>query len=162
MSPTQDPDTERFEFRPAWSYQWLAIAGILLSSAALGVVAGSDWLPLPLARMTLAALGALAAYIAALVLYRRYAWHYTVDPERLDSRHGLVARTLRSVRVGDLRNIYVRQTLGQRLFGVGDVDFCGADNAVELTFYGVPDPMGLRNQIQSWQTGTVSRVDESA
>jgi hypothetical protein len=33
---------------------------------------------------------------------------------------------------------------------------------VELTFYGVPDPMGLRNQIQSWQTGTVSRVDESA
>lgn len=163
MSQTGDATTERFVFRPAWSYQWFALLGVaLLSVAAAGVAAAGDGLPVPLVRMLLAALVALSVYVASLVLYRRYVWLYSIDPERIDCRHGLMARTLRSVRVSDLRNVYVRQSVGQRLFGVGDVEFCGGDNEVEVTFFGVPDPLGLRDQVQSWQTGAVARASETA
>jgi membrane protein YdbS with pleckstrin-like domain len=150
-----------YEFRPAWSYQWPAIGAILLLAAA--GAAGAVWLRLcasgQVTRLAIIALLALAVYLVLLVVYRRYAWRYTVDAERIESTHGLIARNVRSIRVRDLRNINVRQTFMQRLLNVGDVEFSSAGgDEIEVTFYGVPDPVGLKDQAQAWQrSGEVSR-----
>jgi uncharacterized membrane protein YdbT with pleckstrin-like domain len=151
-----DKASPTYHFRPAWSYQWPAIGAILLLAVA-GMTA-SVWVGLyasgQVARLLVIALIALAVYLVLLVIYRRYAWRYTVNTERIESTHGLVARNVRSIRVRDLRNINVRQSFMQRLLNVGDVEFSSAGGAdVEVTFYGVPNPVGLKDQAQVWQRG---------
>jgi uncharacterized membrane protein YdbT with pleckstrin-like domain len=157
-----DKASPTYHFRPAWSYQWAAIGVILL--LAVAGAASTVWAQLyasaQVTRLLVIAFVALAVYLALLVAYRRYAWRYTVDAERIESTHGLIGRSVRSIRVRDLRNINVRQSLMQRLLNVGDVEFSSAGgDEIEVTFYGVPDPVGLKDQAQAWQRGSESRGD---
>ncbi|MEK7796111.1 MAG: PH domain-containing protein, partial [Pseudomonadota bacterium] len=55
---------------------------------------------------------------------------------------------VQSIRVQDLRNVNVRQTIWQRLFGVGDVEFSSAGGTgIEVTFYGVTDPLDVKDRV---------------
>jgi uncharacterized membrane protein YdbT with pleckstrin-like domain len=154
-----DEASPTYRFRPAWSYQWAAIGAILLLvvAGAASTVWAKLYASAQVTRLLVIAFAALAFYLAGLVVYRRYAWRYTVDAERIESTHGLIARSVRSIRVRDLRNINVRQSLMQRLLNVGDVEFSSAGgDEIEVTFFGVPDPIGLKDQAQAWQRGNES------
>lgn len=144
----------RVDFRPAWRYQWAAVGGVALACAGASAIytLGRLYAYENVARYGVIALLALAVYLVLLVLYRRYAWLYSVEGEHIESRHGLIARRVRAVRIRDLRNINVRQSLVQRLLDVGEIEFSSAaGDQIEVVFFGVPDPMGFMEHVQTLQ-----------
>lgn len=152
MSDGEDSGTYRF--RPQWRYQWLSLLGTMAGIAAVVLLrlAIVPSLPVKLAHAIEVGGLALAAYLVLLMLFRRFSWLYTIDAESIESSHGLIARRVQSIRIRDLRNINIRQTVMQRLLDVGDVEFSSAAGGdVEVIFYGAPDPMGLKEYAQARQ-----------
>jgi len=141
--------------RPAWRNQWLAITVavvlILLSIFMLpGVAATKD----PGGAIIVGLLSAAALVIVLAILYRRYLWKFSITPETIESRQGIVARDLRSIRVKDLRNVNVRQSFFQRIFGIGHLEFSSAGGSgIEVTFYGITKPLEIKQQVQALQGG---------
>jgi uncharacterized membrane protein YdbT with pleckstrin-like domain len=143
-----------YDARPAWRYQWPAFLGVLLILAAFAllVVFQQLYTPGKAVRYGEIASGALCVYLVALIVYRRYFWRYTIDDENIESRRGLIARKVQSIRIRDLRNINVSQTVAQRLLGVGDVEFSSAAGGdVEVVFFGVTDPLSVKELAQRLQ-----------
>lgn len=140
--------------RPSWRSQWasigaaavLAVAFVVLSAMMLLEGArGARMLALVTAAVLLAAL-------LLMLLYRRYSWRYTIDSENIESVQGIIARTVQSIRVRDLRNVNVKQTILQRLLGYGDVEFSSAGGSgVEVVFFGVVRPLAVKQLIQRLQ-----------
>ncbi|MEK6550486.1 MAG: PH domain-containing protein [Pseudomonadota bacterium] len=143
-----------YRFRPQWRYQWPSLLGIAagVALAVLLRLATIPWLPAKLAHAVEIGGAALAVYLVLLAVFRRYSWLYTIDAESIESSHGLISRRVQSIRIRDLRNINIRQTVMQRLLDVGDVEFSSAAGGdVEVIFYGAPDPMGLKEYVQARQ-----------
>lgn len=143
-----------YRFRPQWRYQWPSLLGIAAGVAVFVLLrlATIPWLPAKLAHAVEIGGAALAVYLVLLMLFRRYSWLYTIDAESIESSHGLIARRVQSIRIRDLRNINIRQTVMQRLLDVGDVEFSSAAGGdVEVIFYGAPDPMRLKEYVQARQ-----------
>ena len=140
--------------RPAWLNQWwqIAIAVLLPFVFVLAYLKGDQYFSAPNLRVVLVAIVAVFVYLFAVVVYRRYSWAYTIDGETIESREGLIARKVSSIRVRDLRNINVRQTLWQRLMDVGDVEFSSAGGSgIEVSFRGVSDPLQVKSLAQRMQ-----------
>lgn len=90
------------------------------------------------------------ALLGLIMAYRHFAWRFIVERGTIESRHGYIAREIKSVRVEDVRNINVTQTFLQRLLGIGNIEFSTAGSAgVEVTFEDVSDPMSVKEKIQS-------------
>lgn len=138
-----------FSIRPSWRDQF----GLLVVTAALAMV--TVWAgispPAGLPPGVLAATFAVMTLIAGgVLLYRHYVWHFRVDEASIESCYGIVSRHVHSIRIRDLRNINVRQSILQRILGIGDVEFSSAGGAgIEVTFYGVTRPMALKAEIQA-------------
>jgi uncharacterized membrane protein YdbT with pleckstrin-like domain len=143
-----------YDERPAWHNQWWQI-GIAAALPVLFILAafwGEHYFSPANLRVVMVVMAAVFVYLIAVVAYRRYSWHYTIDNETIESRQGLIARKVQSIRVQDLRNINVRQNLIQRLLGVGDVEFSSAGGSgIEVAFLGVRDPMAVKALAQRIQ-----------
>ncbi len=145
-----------YQSRPAWCYQWSAVVGIAVALAivAFTSVYGSAYLGTRVTHLVTAAAGAVALYFVILTLYRHLSWRYLIDDHNIESYHGVLARHIHSIRVQDLRNVNVSQTVPQRLFNVGDVEFSSAAGGdVEVVFFGVSDPMQVKAIVQQLQSG---------
>jgi uncharacterized membrane protein YdbT with pleckstrin-like domain len=143
-----------FDARPAWRYQWSALAGVLAMIVIVGFVNlyGPAHVGLRITHLVSAAAAALAVYFLLLMFYRHLAWRYLIDDLNIESYQGVLARQVHSIRVADLRSINVHQTVMQRLLGVGDVEFSSAAGGeVEVVFFGVSDPLQLKQQVQRLQ-----------
>jgi len=93
-----------------------------------------------------------ALYVALRVLYTHFAWRFTVDDDSIESRRGIIGRTVQSIRIEDLRNINVRQSLVERMLGVGSVEFSTAGGSgIEVVFFGIEDPLKLKEGVQQMQ-----------
>lgn len=136
------------EVRPSWRDQ----IGLLLVIALLMVA--TLWMlispPAGLPSLVLATALAIMALIAVVVLlYRHYVWRFRIDDSAIESYYGIISRNVHSIRVRDLRNINVRQSILQRILGIGDIEFSSAGGAgIEVTFFGVAAPMALKEDIQ--------------
>jgi membrane protein YdbS with pleckstrin-like domain len=151
-----------YESRPAWRYQWAAVVAMALMAGAmlLASLYGPTYLGARAAQMVSSAALALAFYFVLLALYRHFAWRYLVDEHNIESYHGVLARQVRSIRVADLRNINVSQSVMQRLLDVGDVEFSSAAGGdVEVIFFGVPEPMQVKEFVRRLQDGAPSSTD---
>ena len=137
--------------RPAWRNQWFAIVlAVILIAWMLGASVwrlfgdGGYWAGLFL----YVAPVALAALIST-ILYRHYSWRFIVDGERIESRQGLIARRIQSIRIRDLRNVNVEQSIVQRILGIGNIEFSSsAGGGVEVVFVGVAGPLEVRGLVQ--------------
>lgn len=88
--------------------------------------------------------------VCAVMFYRHYAARFIFDGEIIESRHGLVARRVNSIRVEDVRSINVKQSILQRLLGIGDVEFSSAASAdAEVVFDEVANPMRVKEEVQA-------------
>jgi uncharacterized membrane protein YdbT with pleckstrin-like domain len=149
---------ESMEYRshPAWRNQWWRIA-LLVPLPVIFILAfiwGERYYSEVHLRalLVLVAVAALFGYLLAKILYHRYLWRYTVNLDNIESCRGLFGRKVRSIRLQDLRNINVNQTLAQRILGVGDVEFSSsAGSDVEVIFFGVSDPMAIKALAQRLQ-----------
>jgi uncharacterized membrane protein YdbT with pleckstrin-like domain len=149
-----EKETMNYIARPAWMNQWWQI-GILFLMPVVFVLAylkGDQYFSAPNLRVVLVVSVAVFVYLIAVVIYRRYSWAYTIDNETIESREGLIARKVKSIRIQDLRNINVNQSLWQRLVGVGDVEFSSAGGSgIEVSFCGVSDPLQVKSLAQRMQ-----------
>ncbi len=140
--------------RPAWLNQWwqIAIAVLLPFVFVLAYLKGHQYFSSENLRVVFVVIVAVFVYLLAVVIYRRYSWAYTINGETIESREGLIARKVKSIRIQDLRNINVKQSLWQRLMGVGDVEFSSAGGSgIEVSFRGVSDPLQVKSLAQRMQ-----------
>lgn len=143
----------KYTFRPAWRSQWflmLLAIGLLLIPL-LPIIeswrAGEDW------RLALdpgfAILGVPFAIVLLIMIYRHCSWRFTVDGFSIESRHGIIAREVSSIRVEDVRSINVKQSLFERLLFIGDVEFSSAASPeAEVIFKKISTPMRVKRKIQ--------------
>ncbi|MBW1998584.1 MAG: PH domain-containing protein [Deltaproteobacteria bacterium] len=139
--------------RPAWRNQWLAILiAILLFLAFISTLVGVSNTETP-DSVSLQWILLIIFILAILViLYRRYSWKFTIASDTIESRHGIIARNIKSVRIKDLRNVNLKQSIFQRIFGVGNLEFSSAGGSgIEVTFHGITNPMSVKNQVQTLQ-----------
>jgi len=149
-----EKETMNYIARPAWLNQWwqIAVAVLLPFVFVLAYLKGYQYFSSENLRVVLVVIVAVFVYLVAGVIYRRYSWAYMINGETIESREGLIARKVCSIRVRDLRNINVRQTLWQRLMDVGDVEFSSAGGSgIEVSFRGVSDPLQVKSLAQRMQ-----------
>jgi len=140
--------------RPAWLNQWWQIGIMFLMPFVfiLAYLKGNQYFSPENLRVVFVVIVAVFVYLLAVVIYRRYSWAYTINGETIESREGLIARKVKSIRIQDLRNINVNQSLWQRIMGVGDVEFSSAGGSgIEVSFRGVSDPLQVKALAQRMQ-----------
>jgi uncharacterized membrane protein YdbT with pleckstrin-like domain len=133
-----------FHGHPSWfSMLNLHLKG-LLAAVLAGVIVG---LASAVAESTVQVgwvVGAVLAVLAVVLLVgfvRRRATTYTITSQRLTIRLGLVSRELHETRLERVQNVGARQSLMERLLGIGTVDFDTAGGAgFDFVFRGVADP----------------------
>lgn len=143
-----------YDDRPAWHNQWwqIAVAAVLPVLFILEIFWGERYFSPANLRVALVVTAAVLVYLIVVVVFRRYSWRYTIDDKTIESRQGVIARKVQSIRIQDLRNINVRQSLVQRLLQVGNVEFSSAGGSgIEVVFYGVSDPMAVKALAQRLQ-----------
>lgn len=87
--------------------------------------------------------------VCLIMLYRHYSWRFSIANGGIESRHGIVAREVNSIRISDVRNINVKQKLFERLFLIGDVEFSSAaSDGAEVIFKDVSRPMRVKRRVQ--------------
>jgi uncharacterized membrane protein YdbT with pleckstrin-like domain len=85
----------------------------------------------------------LIAFVLMLFagLVRRIATTYTITNRRLTIDRGLLSRDLHETRLERVQNVNSRQSMLERMLGVGTVDFDTAGSAeFDFAFRGVGDP----------------------
>ena len=140
--------------RPAWLNQWWQIGLMFLIPVVfvLAYLKGNQYFSPENLRVVHVVIVAVFVYLIAVVIYRRYSWAYAIDGDTIESREGIIARKVRSIRIQDLRNINVNQTLIQRIMGVGDVEFSSAGGSgIEVVFRGVDKPLEVKALAQRLQ-----------
>jgi uncharacterized membrane protein YdbT with pleckstrin-like domain len=133
-----------FHGHPSWrSMVAFHLKGFALSVLA-GVLAG---LATAAANGHVQAGWVAAAVVAAIAivllsgLISRLRTTYTITDQRLTIDIGLLARDLHQTRLERVQNVGSRQTLPQRLLGVGNVEFDTAGEAAfDFSFRGVSHP----------------------
>jgi len=135
--------------RPALRKQW----GVwLICLAFLGLLALSarDTASVPESFFVLPWLGLPVAALLLIIAYRHFSWRFTIQNGVIESRRGIVAREVRSVRVEDVRSINVKQSVLQRILNLGDIEFSSAaSDAAEVVFEGISRPLKVKEKIQS-------------
>jgi uncharacterized membrane protein YdbT with pleckstrin-like domain len=149
-----EKETMNYIARPAWLNQWwqIVVAVLLPFVFVLAYLKGHQYFSSENLRVVLVVIVTVFVYLLAVMIYRRYSWAYTINGETIESREGLIARKVSSIRVRDLRNINVKQSLWQRLMGVGDVEFSSAGGSgIEVSFRGVNNPLQVKSLAQRMQ-----------
>jgi uncharacterized membrane protein YdbT with pleckstrin-like domain len=88
----------------------------------------------------------LVVFVVVLLVgtLRRIRTTYTITNRRLTIDTGLVSRELHETRLERVQNVNSRQSMFQRLLGVGAVDFDTAGSAeYDFTFRGVAHPHAI-------------------
>jgi uncharacterized membrane protein YdbT with pleckstrin-like domain len=136
-----------FHGHPSWrSSPGLYLRGLLLAvlaGALTGVITAAAAGKVEIGWVILVVLLAFLATLAA-GLIRRVRTTYTITDQRLTIERGIFARDLQETRLERVQNVNSRQSLPERMLGVGTVDFdtaAGAD--YDFSFRGVGDPQRI-------------------
>jgi uncharacterized membrane protein YdbT with pleckstrin-like domain len=93
----------------------------------------------------------LAVFVLALLTgaIGRARTTYTITNERLMIQHGLLARSHQETRIERVQNVAARQSMSERLLGVGTVEFDTAAGAeYDFAFKGVANPRGIVRAVE--------------
>jgi len=141
----QSRDSEITVLRPSWlSYFGHFFLVVLLVAGAVACFLNGG--------QVLTVVGGVLTLIASIVLLRallgRLSHKFTITPETVGSRVGIVARHENEIRISDIREIGVRQGGLQRIFGIGSILFASAaTGGIEVRFEGIRDPASLKNRV---------------
>ncbi|MCK9230028.1 MAG: PH domain-containing protein [Syntrophales bacterium] len=74
---------------------------------------------------------------------------YTLTNKRVMSKAGIISRKIHEIGVRDIRNINVKQSILERLFGLGTIEIASAGTGgIEVSFAGINNPMRARDLIR--------------
>ena len=120
---------------------WRSIMSLYLKGAALGLMLGAiAWFAASHGLGILVLLAVLAAAALAGLIQRVFI-RYTITTQRLHLKRGIIARNVQQTRIERVQNVTTRQSVMDRVFRVGSVDFdtAGTDDA-NFAFVGVNNP----------------------
>ena len=133
-----------FEGRPSWrSIVGFYILGLLAAAAAaaIGALASGGGI----------AAGAGGAVLVIVLIWgylKRFSTRYAITNRRLHIRRGILSRNIEETRIDRVQDVRVKQGLGQRLLGVGTVDFgTSAESGAGFRFEGIASPDEVARQI---------------
>ena len=144
-------ETMVWQGRPSWRammvfYVTWIVVGLVPLIAAIVIDRVRD-------TSSLTGLGALAsAVIVAWALIvgwvRRISTLYTITDHRIVIRRGILSRKERSAHIDRVQNVNLNQTIMDRIFQVGTLDFdtAGTEDS-DFSFAGIADPSELRARI---------------
>ncbi len=81
---------------------------------------------------------------------RRRFTKLIVEGDKLRFETGLISKTTRTLQLGKIQDVMVRQTLIQRLAGIGDLSIETAGESGTLTMHDLDQPQGVADQIMDW------------
>jgi uncharacterized membrane protein YdbT with pleckstrin-like domain len=131
-------EKQLYQGRPSWKALMSFYVGGLIVAALVLVVLGllaDSW---PLAVVVAAIIAALTLIVGYL---RRVSTKYLITTQRLRISRGVVRRAVQETRLDRVQNVNYQQSLLDRVFGVGTVDFdtAGTDDS-EFRFEWVDGP----------------------
>ncbi|WP_018949081.1 PH domain-containing protein [Thioalkalivibrio sp. ALMg11] len=165
----QDTQTNQaiIEARPAWRNQWMSLAALpFVAAVPVWVTAWYTLpglsLPLPppqglfaaiasasIPSLLVASWGALG-FLILRVLYLRYVDHFRLDENRVAHRHGIVARNQHSIRLAAIRSVELKQSIMQRILGIGDIlIYAAGSNEAEVAMKGLSRPLKAQESIKA-------------
>lgn len=133
-----------FEGRPSWrSILGFYLLGLIAVAAAfvIGMLAAD------------AGIGVAAGAVVLLVVLawgylKRFHTRYAITNRRLHIKRGILSRDIEETRLDRVQDVHVKQGLGQRILGVGTVDFgTAAESGAGFRFEGIANPDGVARQI---------------
>ena len=134
----QDGERTLYQGRPSWRALIAFYAGGLLLAAVVFVIVG-----LLVGEVAIGVIAALVIGGMTLVLgyVRRLFTHYLITDQRLRISRGMVRKHVSETRLERVQNVNYDQSVLDRLFSVGNVDFdtAGTDDS-EFRFEWVNDP----------------------
>lgn len=141
--------------RPSWlNYLGHFVLGIIfLITAAVLIIIKEVQVLGPQISSYIAYLLILIAVITFLAaVWERFSHTYTITPEVIRLKKGILSRHEKEIRIGDIRETGVRQGIIQRIFGIGHVSFSSASTSrIEIVFEGVKNPVGVKEQIRRFR-----------
>ena len=118
-----------YDSRPAWRNYWFQIL--------LGVI-------------SLPVFG-LGLVILLWVVVQRFGNRFYIEKSKIESRAGILSKELRSIRLENLRDVHMKQSVMQRLFAVGDIAFSSSGQSTqEVVFTGIENPQALKDSIDDY------------
>jgi membrane protein YdbS with pleckstrin-like domain len=131
------------ELRPSWwNYWWLALLALVL-------LAGGIYLTVTLNVQAYLIVSALAVVPLLMALWNRYSMKVFVDEQQVEISEGILSVVRNSIYCADVRTTATRQTLLQRIVGIGTVEVGSAGTGrVEIVAKGVPQPRKLEKIIE--------------
>ena len=131
--------------RPSWRARMSILAGG--GAVALGALVLLLWVG-----WTGIAAGAFLVVVVVTLgwaLLQTIFWKYTITDRRIFVRHGLLSVTEETARLGRVQDITLRQSVFDRLFGVGtlSIDTAGTEGG-SLDFRGLRDPREVRELVE--------------
>jgi uncharacterized membrane protein YdbT with pleckstrin-like domain len=131
-------ENELYAGRPSWralmSFYLSGIGLAVLVLVILGLLAG-EW------GLSVAIAGALVVLTLLVGYFRRVSTKYLITNQRLRISRGIVRRHVQETRLERVQNVNYQQSVLDRMFGVGTVDFdtAGTDDS-EFRFVWVNRP----------------------
>ncbi len=124
----------------------MALLGLVLIAAPI-VAAIYDWWHTPWwGWLLFIAAGALLMVLPYLLVK---TVRYRITNYRIDYEHGLVSKTIDTLELWHVDDIHFRQSLIDRIFGVGTITVISSDSTTpRLPLYGLPQPRALFDQLK--------------
>jgi uncharacterized membrane protein YdbT with pleckstrin-like domain len=118
-----------YDSRPAWRNYWFAILIGVLSLPVYG----------------------LGIFILLWVLFQRLGNRFYIEKSKIESRAGIISKDLRSIRLENLRDVHMKQSVMQRIFSVGDIAFSSSGQSTqEVVFSGIAHPQALKDMVEDY------------
>jgi len=91
-------------------------------------------------------------FIIGQAVMRIYDVRYIIDKQGIESKIGILSlsQTITRIRYEDIRSIDSRQTLSERMLGIGTLEMGTAASAgLEMSFSGIANPLKVQKMIQA-------------
>ena len=73
---------------------------------------------------------------------------FTITEDRVEVERGILSKERTELSISNIKSINVKQTLFQRMFGVGDIQIFTAGDKPEMVLEGLPDPLDVKKLLQ--------------
>ncbi|MHB9109045.1 MAG: PH domain-containing protein [Armatimonadota bacterium] len=96
-----------------------------------------------------------------IAIIKRNSLVLRVYHDRLNLETGWLSKRILDIYIADIRTIEVKQSMWQRMLNIGCVEIDTAASADDVLIAdGIPDPVGVRNQIQELRQKKVAATDD--
>ncbi|HSI87299.1 MAG: PH domain-containing protein [Candidatus Methylacidiphilales bacterium] len=137
-----------------WAFMYEYLLRFLLACA-FGAICFACYLFSHIPAFVIGSIAAFAAFVVSLIflaakVIEAYNLSYKLTNQRLQIRRGLISTQVNELELFRLRDTSANQTVGERLFGIGNIWITAADTDMpRLCIYGVANPTELRETIRA-------------